>query len=459
MKDFLKTLATEFNSKGFNLYEVGGSVRDSLMKRTPHDWDLTTDATPDQIHDVVDNLGYPVYTVGEKFGTIALDVNGNKVEITTYRDEVYTSNSRKPQVTYGKSLIKDLSRRDFTIGAVARNPKTGAIVDPFGGQDDIIKRVVKCVGDDDARFDEDPLRMLRAVRFACQLGFKLEVTINHPERLRIVSKERVRDEFVKIILTDRASWGLKRLCQFGLMDYIFPEFVQLQHIAQGKNHIKDAFDHSLLVLTKGSMIEHGDDTLVFRLACMLHDIGKPETKREDETGVHFYNHHNVGAAKARIALRRLRFDNDIIDRVDTLVGLHMAPIILNRDITDGTIKKKVIMRLVRKAGENNIDLLMDLVKCDIRSSNNPRYKFMTILQRLVKETLAEHPCEIKSPIDGNEIMAEFNFKPTVANGKLIGSIKEYLCDMVINGELGRDDKNTAFDEARKFMEVYNLEKV
>ncbi|GAG49830.1 unnamed protein product, partial [marine sediment metagenome] len=190
----------------------------------------------------------------------------------------------------------------------------GEIVDPFGGTKDIADRIVRCVGNSEERFNEDPLRMMRAVRFACQLNFWLEVRINHPERLRIISHERIRDELIKIILTNKPGFGIKRLCACGLMDYIIPEFMDLKRIEQGNHHIKDAFHHSVLVLDKGRMVDHKEYNLIFRLACLLHDIAKPETKSEDASGVHFYSHHYVGSKKARRILKRLRFDNDTIDR-------------------------------------------------------------------------------------------------------------------------------------------------
>ncbi|MBU2395812.1 MAG: HD domain-containing protein, partial [Gammaproteobacteria bacterium] len=336
---------------------------------------------------------------------------------------------------------------DFTINSMARNELIGEVIDPFGGQVDMQRKLIRVVGGD-ARFDEDPLRMLRAIRFACELGFALDLRIEHPERLEIVSKERVREEITRILLSRRAAFGWRKLCQTGLMMYVAPEFMDLKNIAQGKNHIKDAYEHSLLVLHKGSKLDEGERNLIFRLACILHDIGKPETKIEDEDGVHFYSHHNVGARKARKVLRRLRYPNEIANAVCHLIKYHMTPIVLQREIRGGKIKKRIIMRLVRKVGEDNINLLMDLVKCDIRSSKNPRYKFMTILTRMVNECLAEEPETLVSPIDGKEIMAEFELKP----GRFVGEIKNYLNNLVIDGNLDKDDREGAFAKAREYID-------
>jgi len=445
MNDLINKIAEKFNKEGYELYEVGGRVRDAFLNRESHDVDLTTNAHPDKIKELLDEFG-SIYTVGEEFGTIGLNVGGQTVEVTTYRKEVYPTNSRKPSVVWGDNINDDLARRDFTINALARNPLTGNIIDLFNGMDDMSKKLIKVVGGDE-RFDEDPLRMLRAVRLACELGFSLDVKIEHPERLQIVSKERIREELNRILLSNRASYGFRKLCQTGLIYYVAPEFMDLKHMAQGKNHTKDAYEHSLLVLYKGTKVDAGDRALIFRLACIFHDIGKPETKTEDDSGVHFFSHHNVGARKTRKILRRLRYSNEIVNSVCHLIKYHMTPIVLQREIQNGRIKKRIIMRLVRKVGEDNIYLLLDLVKCDIRSSKNPRYRFVTILTRLVNECMKEQPETLSSPIDGNEIMVEFKLAPD----KLIGEIKKHLTNLVIDGKLDKDNREGGFAAARDYI--------
>jgi poly(A) polymerase len=444
--EIINNIIKKFNKAGFDIYEVGGHVRDSYIGKESHDIDMTTNAKPDVIKSLLDGFG-SIYLVGEKFGTVGVINNGTTVEVTTYRKEVYPNGSRKPTVEFGDNLIEDLSRRDFTFNAIARDSITGKIVDPFNGIDDINHKIIKCVGNDDDRFNEDPLRMLRAIRFACQLDFSLHVKINHPERLKIVSKERIRDEVTKILLSDKAAYGIRKLCQFGLMEYIVPEFMSLRFLKGGKNHIKDAFDHSLLVLYKGTNIDYGSDNLVFRLACWLHDIGKPDTMMEDDDGVHFYSHHTVGAIKARKILRRLRYDNEIVESVCHLIKYHMTPIVLQKELVGGNIKKKIIMRLIRNVGDGNINMLLDLVKCDIRSSANPRYKFMSVLTTIVEECRKEKPEELDSPIDGLEIMTEFSLTPS----PLIGEIKNYLTGLVIDGIIGKEDKETAKVKAREYI--------
>lgn len=440
----LENITQAFKSANLSLYEVGGCVRDSIIGREYHDIDMATNATPEQIKKLLEGMG-TIYTVGEKFGTIGLKTNDQTIEITTFRKEVYLKNSRKPKVTFGNSLYEDLKRRDFSINAIAREPITGTIIDPFGGQADIKKKIIRVVGNNS--FEDDPLRMLRAIRFACQLGFSLRITINHPEMLNTISKERVRDEVNKILLSPRAAYGWRKLCQCGLMSYIAPEFMRLKDIPQGKNHVKDAFEHSLQVLFKGARLDEKEKNLIFRLACILHDIGKADTRTEDDNGVHFYFHHNVGARKARKLLRRLRYDNDTVESVCHLIEYHMTPVMLQKEIVNHKVRKKIILRLVHRVGRDNIQLLMDLVRCDIRSSKNPRYKFMNVLARLVDEALTEQPEQPDSPINGNEIMAEFGLKP----GKRVGRIKNYLTSLVIDGVLKNDDREGAFTKAREFM--------
>jgi poly(A) polymerase len=445
MIDLIK-LTRKFNNAGFELFEVGGHVRDSLIGRESHDIDLVTNAKPNTIKSLVADLG-SIYDVGEKFGTIGIAVGDEIVEITTYRKEIYASNSRKPQVVFGNSLVDDLARRDFTINAIARNPITGGIMDPFSGVSDITNKIIRCVGNDDDRFNEDPLRMMRAIRLACQLNFRMEVRFTHPERLRIVSQERIRDELTKIMLSLKPGFGIRRLCSMGLMDYIIPEFMNTKNLVGGKHHIKDVFHHSLMVLDKGARIDHKEYNLVFRLACLLHDIAKPDTMTEDATGAHFYNHHFIGSRKARRILRRLRFDGDTIDRTCHLIKFHMTPIMLQKELVAGEIKKRVIMRLIRRIGENNVYLLLDLVRCDIRSSKNSRYKFVNVLANMVDECMKEQPESLISPLNGDEIMTTLNIKPS----KAVGKVKTYLTNLVVDGKIDKDDKEGAKEKAIEYI--------
>jgi len=440
-------LANKFRDNGFELYEVGGSVRDSLLKRKSHDLDFTTNAPPEKIKEMLDSFG-SVYSIGEKFGTIGLRLSNKTIEVTTYRTEQYSTNSRKPSVVFGKSILEDLSRRDFTINAIARDPLTGRILDPFKGIADTKNRSIKIVGSDQ-RFNEDPLRMLRAIRFACQLNFNLEVDIKNPKRLTVISNERICDELTKILLSRRAAFGIRELCNLGLMDYIIPELMELKGINQGKWHKEDAFGHSLSVLDKGVRLNHSYDTLVFRLACLLHDIGKPETQTEDETGIHFYSHQDIGYNKANTILHRLRFSSKTIDSVCHLIKHHMDLVIIHKSISDGTVSKRTIMHLVYRIGETNIPMLLDLVKCDIRSSRSPRYKFTTNLNRIVQDCLIESPKTLVSPVNGYEIMEELGLD----SGQIVGTIKNYLSDLVLEGTIDKNDKSSALAKARDYQKT------
>jgi len=452
--ELIREIAKEFNCNGYYIFEVGGHVRDYLLGRDSLDIDLTTNAPPSKTKELVQRFGN-VYDVGEAYGTIGLIVDNLQIEITTFRKEVYPTDSRKPNVEFNTeksldALVQDLARRDFTVNALAREPMSGAIIDPFNGQDDISAKIIRCVGREADRFNEDPLRMMRAVRFGCQLGFTLRVRMPHPERLLIVSKERIRDEFSKILLSRRASSGIAYLCSYGLMEYIVPDFMKLRGLDQGTvHHVKDGIKHSLMVLHKGARLDFGDANLIFRLACLFHDIGKPETRTVDGTGVHFYSHQYYGAKRVEKILSELRFDNDTIERVRELVYFHMSPLMLYRGFDEGGLNTRSVMRLIRKIGEDTIYLLLGLVKCDMKSSKNSRREFLNILTRMVDECMKKGPENISSPINGNEIMTIFGLKPS----PLVGEIKVYLTELVIDGKLDKEDKLGAVEWAREKLRV------
>lgn len=442
MNTMIINIAQSFADNNFQFWEVGGSVRDHLMGNIPNDYDFATDAYPNEIAALLSSYG-SVYNIGSDYGTVGcILADTTKIEVTTFRDEVYATDSRKPTVIFGKSLLKDLARRDFTINSIARNLLTGEIIDPFNGIQDIKNKIIRCVGNNN-RFDEDPLRMLRAIRFMCRFSFAIYITIKHPERLNIVSKERIQVELSNILLGPNPHIGIKTLCDFGLMSYICPEFINLRGIAGGKHHIKDPFEHSLMVLEKGSKIKHNKYQLEFLLSCWLHDLGKATTISTATDGeVHFYRHQFESGKFVTDIMQRLRYKNDSIRLVYTLVLNHMAPIMLE---IDGTSKRSVT-RLIRKVGEDNIRLLLHLVLCDITSSNKPRLEFMAELFKIVDECLKEQPEKLCSPLNGKELMELFN----LPQNKIIGDVKQYLTELVINGELDKNDK----DSATKFAEKY-----
>jgi poly(A) polymerase len=440
MENIIREIALEFNRHGFQLYEVGGHVRDKLLGRKFDDIDMTTDALPEISKAILEQFG-SVYTVGMGFGTVGCALVGLKIEVTTFRKEVYPTNSRKPNVDFGTELIEDLRRRDFTINAIAEDPLTFRIYDPFNGRKDLQNKIIRCVGSDD-RLDEDPLRMLRAIRFACQLGFNVHVRIKHPERLTIISKERINAELSKILLSPDPVRGIRLLCNTGLMLYVMPEFLNLKHLQQGKNHMKDAFEHTLAVLQKGTDYDFGDDNIVFRLTCLLHDIGKPEAYTNDGKVIHFYGHPEIGSAIAARMLRDLKYDSDTIERVYNLVLRHMEV------VHDVQMTKHAVAALIRRVSSgthNDIKMLLALGSCDMTSSLKPRYQLIADLRVLVEEVQTVLPAK-QVPLDGDAIMAATGLQPS----KMVGEIKDYLCDLVVDGTVALDNKDELIRLAKEY---------
>ncbi|HKD76265.1 MAG TPA: HDIG domain-containing protein, partial [Ktedonobacterales bacterium] len=340
MLEIILTLARQFRAAGYDLYLVGGTVRDLLLGRlSSPDIDMTTDATPDAIkHITVATHPRAVVLVGERFGTVrlhyALEPSGAAnhpmpdavepaepdeliIEITTYRSERYDPESRKPEVCFGTRLEDDLSRRDFTINAMARDPLTGAITDPFGGRADLDARILRAVGDDPGqRFADDPLRLLRAVRFAAQLDFTIEphtteAIVSQAATLEKISRERIRDELNKLLISPRPMVGLRLAVDLGLMSHISPEVMELRGVSQrtGPVQSKDVYEHVLRV------VQNSPPRLTSRWAGLLHDIAKPRTRSVENGQVHFFGHEDVGAVMARDILKRLKFDRPFVEHV------------------------------------------------------------------------------------------------------------------------------------------------
>jgi poly(A) polymerase len=441
--EIIERIALAFDSSGYEIYEVGGSVRDKYLNRVPNDFDFTTNARPDITEKILERLNIgSVFTIGKEYGTIGLMCGETKIEITTYRGEVYAQNSRKPNVVFGGTLYEDLSRRDFTIGAIAVNAVTKEVVDPFNGAADIAAKELKLVGGAE-RLAEDPLRMLRAIRFAVQLDFGLYFNMPEPERLQFISPERIAAELEKILLSPYPERGISLLKTYKLIPYVIPEFVPMYDMEQGVYHYKDAYKHTLEVLGRACQCTCTDKRILM-LAALLHDIGKPRTKVETTTGIHFNNHAIVGAIMAEKRLKELHFDSDTVTRVAKLVALHMTPLEYSK--FDGVTDRHVL-RFVRKVGENDVRLLITLAKCDTSASRQPRVDFLTKLDGMITEALKEKPSEIVSPITGDEIMARFNLKPS----KKVGEIKDALVEAIIDGKLERGNKERAFEIAQELI--------
>ena len=459
MVDIIITLAEAFRAQHKQLYIVGGTVRDVLLHRdASNDADMATDATPDEIKRIVaPTRPGAVVLVGERFGTVRLHYDNEIIEITTFRSEQYNADSRKPEVCFGTNLEDDLLRRDFTINAMARHPLTGQIIDPFGGKQDLEAHILRAVGNDpDKRFDEDPLRLLRAVRFAAQLDFTIEnetrrSIIRQAHKLQKISRERIRDEMNKLLLSEHPAKGLDLLVELGLMQWIVPEVLELRGVSQAATssarniHSKDVYAHVLRVVQRSS------PRLVCRWSALLHDIAKPRTRTVEDGKVHFFGHEDVGAHMARDILKRLHYDRDFIESVSNIVRLHMRANAYQSEWTDGAVR-----RLMLDAGDDLPDLL-DLSRADITSYRQDKVsraeaQVAELAERCqhLKEEAERVP--IKSPLDGNELMALFNRPP----GAWLRPIKEHLLGLVIDGALSPDDKEEAARIAKKFVEENNL---
>jgi poly(A) polymerase len=452
MQNIIITLAEAFRAQHKQLYIVGGTVRDVLLHRgQSNDADLATDAKPDEIKKIVaPTRPSAIVLVGERFGTVRLHYANDIIEITTFRNEVYNPESRKPEVCFGTELEEDLLRRDFTINAMALHPLTGEIYDPFGGRQDLEAHILRAVGNEpDKRFDEDPLRLLRAVRLAAQLDFTIEPEtrrsiIRQASKLQKISKERIRDEMNKLLLSAHPAKGLDLLVELRLMEWIIPEVLALRGVSQQPQRTiqtKDVYSHVLRV------VERSSPQLVRRWSALLHDIAKPRTRTVEDGKVHFFGHEDIGAHMARDILKRLHFDREFIESVSKIVRLHMRANAYTPDWTDGAVR-----RLMLEAGDNLPDLL-DLSRADITSYRADKVsraaarvtELAERAQRL-KEEATRVP--LKSPLDGNELMAMFDRGP----GAWLRPIKEHLLGLVIDGVLAPDDKEAAAKIARMLIE-------
>lgn len=439
-------LAEVFARQGKEVYLVGGSVRDFLLGRASPDIDLTTNATPVQVKSLIGQLKPDaVYTVGEKFGTVGLIFDGQRVEITTYRSECYNPKSRKPIVQFGISLEEDLARRDFTINAMAREILSGKLIDPFGGLADLRARLVRAVGVPDERFEEDPLRLLRGVRFAVELDFTIETQTaaaiaRAAKSLQYISWERIGDEMNKIMLSPAPGRGVRLLCDLGLAAHVMPEMLAMRGMTQDRRRYKDVFEHTLLVTDRLPSI------LSLRWAGLLHDIGKPATIGWEDGEVHFKGHERVGEEMARQILARLRLDARTIESVSTLIRLHTRVNQYTPDWTDGAVR-----RFIREVGDE-LEQSFALSRADVTSQRAARVEAATSrlsdLERRCHELLEREAVQkLASPLDGNELMAMFQRKP----GPWIGRIKDHLLNLVLEGELAPDDKERAAEIARELV--------
>lgn len=440
------TLAVAFAAAGYELALVGGPVRDAFLGRDTNDLDFTTDATPDQILEVVKPIAEAHWDVGREFGTIGAKVHGHTVEVTTYRADSYDGTSRKPEVVFGTSLDDDLVRRDFTVNALALRLPQLSLVDPSGGVEDLIAGVLRTPSAPEVSFGDDPLRMMRAARFASQLGFEVEqgtlaaMSALAPEIDRI-SSERVRDELSKLLCTTAPRRGIRLLVDTGIAERVLPEIPALKLEIDEHHHHKDVYEHSLTVLDQAIDYEVSrgrldSPDLVVRLAALLHDIGKPATRRLEPGGaVSFHHHDMVGAKLAKKRLRELRFDNDTIKAVARLIELHLRFF----GYTDGAWSDSAVRRYVRDAGDQ-LERLHILTRADVTTRNRRKadrlgFAYDDLEERIARLAEEEELAAVRPELDGQQIMTALGIRP----GPVVGEAYQYLLDVRLDeGPIGPD---------------------
>ena len=442
-------LAARFRAAGHSLYLVGGSVRDALLDREVQDLDFTTDARPPDIRQIVDGFADSVFGVGEAYGTVGARLGDWIFEITTFRSEVYRDASRKPEVTFSDRIEDDLVRRDFTINAMALALPDTETIDPCGGLADLAAGVLRTPSTPQASFSDDPLRMLRLFRFQATLGFTpdaaaFEAVRAMGERINIVSAERIRDEFSKLITAPDPGPALTDLVASGLADHFLPELSRLAMEQDPVHKHKDVLAHTIAVTQKAS------PRLRLRLAALMHDIGKPDTRDFGDDGVTFHHHEVVGARMARDRLRALRYPNEVVSDVRQLVFLHLRPHTLKMGWTDSAVR-----RYVRDAG-HLLDDLNELVRCDVTTGNARR---ADAIQRRIDE-LEERIAELRereaieslrAPINGNDVIDYLGIRP----GPMVGEVMDMLLERRIDdGEYGIDE---AYAMARTWALEHGLE--
>lgn len=418
--DYVRTIINRLEAGNFEAFIVGGSVRDMLLGKQPADYDIATNARPEEVEKIFKD--FKTIDLGKKYGTIIVAQKNGNVEVTSYRMEAEYLDGRRPsKVIFAKRIEDDLSRRDFTINSMAYSEKQG-LIDPFKGALDLKKRIVRTVGNPRERFEEDHLRILRGVRFACKLGFKIEDSTYQASKemshlLSYISAERIRDELFRILLSPKPSHGLRLMKDIGILDVILPELKDAVGFDQhNPYHDKDVFEHTLCV------VDGVRDKLELRLAALFHDIGKPRTFSIDEEGVgHFYQHEKLSVEITRKILSRLRCSNDLIRNVSLLIGDHMSK--------DKGMKDKGLKRMLRRVGEDGIFDLLELQRVD-RMCTRPDADvgIFDKRERDVRRILDNKEAYDKKQlaINGRDII-NLGYE----EGKILGEILDYLMDRVL----------------------------
>jgi poly(A) polymerase len=437
-----KELGDRFQAAGHELYLVGGVVRDLVSGRLAPDadFDFATDATPAETSRILRGWAEAQYLVGVRFGTVGARRRGNVLEITTFREERYPEDERKPAVTFAKDIETDLSRRDFTINAMAVRLPDGEFVDPFEGVRDLAAKRLDTPLDPELAFSDDPLRMLRAARFVAQLDVSpapgvVEAIGRMRDRLRIVSPERIREELDKLLLGDHPGKGLALLVDSGLSEEFLPELSALRMEQDPVHRHKDVLRHTFAV------VERVEPDVVLRLAALLHDIGKPSTRKITADGVSFHHHEVVGARMAEERLRALRYPNAVIDDVRKLIELHLRFHGYGEGWTDAAVR-----RYVHDAG-HLLDQLNQLTRADVTTRDPKRAERFGTLQDDLEERIArlaeqENLAAMRPPLDGRQVMERLGIEP----GPLVGEALAYLMEVRMEqGEIPEDEAGRLLD--------------
>jgi len=441
----LVKLGTLFTNAGFELALVGGPVRDAFLWRETNDLDFTTSANPDQILSVLKGNVDAHWDIGRDFGTIGARIGDTTVEITTYRADQYDADSRKPHVVFGKDLNDDLFRRDFAVNAMALRLPEGVFVDPFNGLQDLLDGVIRTPGKPEDSFSDDPLRMMRAARFASQLGFQIhEDTFSAmksmADRIEIVSAERIQVELSKLLLGANPREGLEALVDSGLAQIVIPELPALKLEIDEHHHHKDVYQHTLTVLEQAIDYEKDyglEGDLVLRLAALMHDIGKPATRKlETGGGVTFYHHDVVGSKLAGKRLKELKFDNETIKAVSRLIELHLRFF----GYSDQPWSDSAIRRYVRDADEQLLRLHA-LTRADVTTRNQKKsdrlaHAYDDLEKRIAILAEQEELNAIRPDLSGEEIMEILGITP----GPEVGEAYRYLLELRLDeGPLSEEE--------------------
>jgi len=441
----IDSLGEVFARSGFELALVGGPVRDAMLGRPHNDLDFATSARPEETEKILRTWGEALWDMGRDFGTIGTRKGPWQIEVTTYRSEAYDADSRKPAVAYGTSLADDLVRRDFTVNAMAVQLPGREVVDLYGGVVDLATRVLRTPGTPEASFSDDPLRMMRAARFAAQLGFTVAPEVvaamkDMASRISIISAERVRDELVKLICAPYPRRGLSLLVETGLAELVLPELTALRMERDEHNRHKDVYEHTLTVLEQSIDQEArlgGGPDFVSRFAALMHDVGKPRTRKfHDDGTVSFHHHDVVGAKMTRKRMKALRFSNDEIEAVSSLVELHLR----FHGYGDGEWTDSAVRRYVRDAGDQ-LQRLHVLTRADCTTRNRRKADrlartYDALEARIERISEEEELAALRPALDGNQIMSLLDIPP----GRDVGAAYKFLMELRLDeGVLSEDE--------------------